>query len=314
MPLSIFGFGSVGALRLRRLSGGLSLLLTAGPNPFVLALPTLALTLGAAQAGDAPAASPLTCAEMETFLRTAKIGVQRTTAKGVTQPTHAALDDGTRRHEAYIQTIHESRREFKSDRGDTEMNFKDWWEFNVAGYELAKILEINMVVPYVKRVKLPGGKYGSLSWGVEGMLEAERYKRHLQPPNLEDWNRQLYVLRVFDQLIRDTDPNLTNFIITPDWQVWRFDFTRAFRTQRDLANPKDLVQCDRKLLANLRKLNKPQLLQKLTPYVTAMEIDGLLARRDKIVKFFEDQIAAKGESAVLFDLPRVGQSCGVGLR
>ena len=44
-----------------------------------------------------------------------------------------------------------------------------------------------------------------------------------------------------------------------------------------------------------------------------MEIDGLLARRDKIVKFFEDEVAKKGDGVVLFDLPRVGQTCGVGL-
>ena len=266
----------------------------------------------AAAPGPARAQSSLTCAEIETFLRTAKIGVQRTTAKGVTQPKHATFEDGTRQHEAYIQTIHESKTEFKSDRGDVQLNFKDWWEFDVAGYELAKILEINMVPPYVER-KLPGGQHGAISWGVEGMLEAERVRRNLQSPNPEDWNRQLYVVRIFDQLIRDTDINLTNFIITPDWQVWRIDFTRAFRAQKDLANPKDLVQCDRKLLANLRKLDRPLLLQKLKPYVNAAEIDGLLARRDKIVKFFEDQIAAKGESAVLFDLPRVGQACGAGL-
>lgn len=170
-----------------------------------------------------------------------------------------------------------------------------------------------MVPPYVERAKLPGGSHGSVTWGVAGMLEAERYKRDLQAPDPEAWNRQLYVLRVFDQLIYDTDPNLTNFIITPDWQVWRIDFTRAFRAQKDLRSPKDLVQCDRKLLANLRKLDKPLLMQKLKPYVNSGEIDGLLARRDKIVKFFDDQIAAKGESAVLFDLPRVGQACGVGL-
>jgi hypothetical protein len=35
-----------------------------------------------------------------------------------------------------------------------------------------------------------------------------------------------------------------------------------------------------------------------------MEIEGLLARRDKIVKFFDEQIAQKGEAAVLFDLER----------
>ena len=61
------------------------------------------------------------------------------------------------------------------------------------------------------------------------------------------------------------------------------DFTRAFRTHKDIAQAKNT------------------------------EIDGLLARRDKIVKFFEDEVAKKGEGAVLFDIPRVGQPCGVGL-
>ena len=36
-------------------------------------------------------------------------------------------------------------------------------------------------------------------------------------------------------------------------------------------------------------------------------------RRDKIVAFFDKEIAAKGEAAVLFELPRSGQPCGVGL-
>ena len=274
----------------------------------------LYVLLAATSQAPARDASSLTCAEMESFLQTAKIGVEKTTSKGVTQPTHAMLDDGRRRHEAYIQTVHESRTEFKGSHGDTELNFKDWWEFNVAAYELAKILEINMIPPYVERSKLPGGKRGSVSWGVQGMLEAERHKKKLEAPNPEEWNHQMYVLRVFDQLIRDTDPNLTNFIVTPDWQLWRIDFTRAFRAQKELANPKDLVQCDRKLLANLRKLDKPLLSQKLKPYLNSMEIDGLLARRDKIVKFFEDRIAAKGEPAVLYDLPRVGQACGIGLQ
>lgn len=80
----------------------------------------------AAAPGPARAQSSLTCAEIETFLRTAKIGVQRTTAKGVTQPKHATLDDGARQHEAFIQPIHESKMEFKSERGDIELNFKDW--------------------------------------------------------------------------------------------------------------------------------------------------------------------------------------------
>jgi hypothetical protein len=39
-------------------------------------------------------------------------------------------------------------------------------------------------------------------------------------------------------------------------------------------------------------------------YLTKGEIRGLLARRDKIVKFFDGEVAKKGEAAVLFDLPK----------
>ena len=80
------------------------------------------------------------------------------------------------------------------------------------------------------------------------------------------------------------------------------DHTRAFRTMKDLPAPANLVQCDRKLLAKLRGLNKDVLTKALERYMNAVQIDGLLARRDKIVSFFDKQIAKNGEAAVLFDL------------
>jgi hypothetical protein len=247
---------------------------------------------------------------METFLRTAKIGTQRDIPRGVTLPKRATLNDGKVTHDAVIKTVHVTKSSFTTQRG-TELNFKDWWEFDVAGYELAKILELNMVPPYVPRKV--GGTAAALTWVVDGMLEVERMRKNLPPPDLESWNRQMYVARVFHQLIYNSDANLTNFVITPDWQLWMIDFTRAFRASKDLENPKNLVQCDRKLLAKLRELNKPLLRERLKPYLGDMEIDGLLARRDKIVAFFDKEIAQKGEEAVLFDLPRSGQPCGVGL-
>jgi hypothetical protein len=39
----------------------------------------------------------------------------------------------------------------------------------------------------------------------------------------------LYRIRVFDELVYDTDPNLTNVLIGTDWKLYRIDFTRAFR-------------------------------------------------------------------------------------
>ena len=136
------------------------------------------------------------------------------------------------------------------------------------------------------------------------MTELDRKKKKIQPTDLHSWNQQMYVCRVFDQLIYNTDRNLGNLVITKDWKVWMIDHTRAFRGMKDLRSPKDLVQCDRMLLAKLRELNKEILNKKLQTYLAPMEIQGLLDRRDKIVKFFEEQIAQKGEAAVLFDLEK----------
>jgi len=119
---------------------------------------------------------------------------------------------------------------------------------------------------------------------------------------MDAWNREMYVVRVFDQLIYNTDRNLQNLLIDSNYHIWMIDHTRAFRMQTTLREKKDLVRCDRTLLANLRKLMLEDL-QPLKRYITDAEIKGILARRDKIVEFFDQQVAEKGESAVLYDRP-----------
>jgi len=91
------------------------------------------------------------------------------------------------------------------------------------------------------------------------------------------------------------------------------DFTRAFRLYKTLRDPKDLVQCDRRLLAKLRALDKDTLQQNLGRWLTKGEVNAATARAAKIVEFFDKEIAAKGEAAVLYDFPRSQQACGTGL-
>src|SRR5713226_6321403 len=77
----------------------------------------------------------------------------------------------------------------------TELNFRDSWKYNVAGYELAKILELNMVPPYVERSV--GGQSASLSWWInDSMMEFDRKEKKLTPPDLDKWNKQMYAVRV----------------------------------------------------------------------------------------------------------------------
>jgi hypothetical protein len=131
------------------------------------------------------------------------------------------------------------------------------------------------------------------------MLELDRIKKNVTPKNLDLWNKQMHIVRVFDQLIYNTDRNLGNLVIDKEWQIWMIDHSRAFRMMKDLREPQNLVQCDRELLAKMKELNEEVLKKELGGYLNQMEIRGLLARRDKIVELFE----AKGPSA-LYDSPR----------
>jgi len=104
-------------------------------------------------------------------------------------------------------------------------------------------------------------------------------------------------------LIYNSDRNLGNLVIDKQWRLWMIDHTRAFRLQTKLPNEKNLVMCDRKLLASMRKLDQETLDEQLQPFLTKSEIKALLARRDLIVKFFDNAVKEKGEGAILYDLP-----------
>ena len=259
-------------------------------------------------AQDAPetqASSPpkLSRAAMEEFLSNAKVVQRRNLSTGITNSQRATLDDGNLKHDAHIQTVDIQKATYQTATR-TEFNFRDSYKFNMAAYELDKLLELNMVPVSVERKV--GGNMAAVTWWVDDalMTELDRHKKKMEPPDLKTWNPQMYVCRVFDQLIYNTDRNLGNLVITKDWKIWMIDHTRAFRTMKDLPASANLVQCDRKMLAKLRGLNKDVLTKGLERYLTSIQIDGLLARRDKIVSFFDEQIAKKGEAAVLFDLDR----------
>ena len=132
------------------------------------------------------------------------------------------------------------------------------------------------------------------------MDDADRMKRKMEPPDPEAWNKQMYKIRVFDELVYDTDPNLTNVLIGQDWKLWRIDFSRAFRINKDLKDSKDLVKCPREMLEKLKVLDANQLTVKTKPYLSKDEVKGVMARRDKIVAYYLKLIAEKGEGEVLY--------------
>jgi hypothetical protein len=262
-----------------------------------------------AQPASAPAA--LSCSEIETFLKTARIGRPRDIPVGVTTPQRATLDGGTLTHDAAIQVADIHQPSYSTPRG-TELNFRDSWKFNVAGYEIAKMLQLNMVPPYVER-RYSGGP-ASLSWWVNNaMMERDRVQKKLEPPEPQRWNDEMQAARLFRELIGDYDFNQTNTLITRDWRVWIIDFTRAFRLAKTLQYPNEVVRADRTLLGRLRALNRDEMRKNLGKWLTNQEIDAVLARREVLVGILDKRVAAKGEAGVLYDLPRVAEPCGTGL-
>jgi hypothetical protein len=129
-----------------------------------------------------------------------------------------------------------------------------------------------------------------------------------RPPDVADWNRQLSVVGVFDQLILNFDRNAGNLLIDRGWRVWMIDHGRAFKTARSLRNPRALGDsCEKDLLAALRKLDPAVLQVRMAGLLTDAQIEGLLARRDEIVAYYDRMIAHRGEAAVLYDLPPRGR-------
>jgi hypothetical protein len=253
-------------------------------------------------AQGAPAPAPtLTPEQMETFLLKARVSNQRDAGAGVTGSRRATLSDGLLTHDAHIQTVDEARAVFEAGR-NTELNFKDTYRYNIAGYRLARLLGLTNVPMSVERAV--DGKIAAVTWWVDDvqMDEKDRVKTKSLGPDPVRTNKQIQIMRVWDELIQNRDRNQGNILWTSDWTMWLIDHTRAFRLGNNLLKPEQLSRCDRGLLDRLRAITPASLAEAVGSSLTRQEQDALLARRDKIIKHYDDRIARLGEPVVLFTL------------
>jgi hypothetical protein len=187
------------------------------------------------------------------------------------------------------------------------------YRFNVAAYELDKLLGLDLVPPTVER--FVDGRPASVTWWLDNvaMSEVDRRRRGIDPPDPDSWSLQVHAVRVFDELIsntyRDTAPPLylnsvwDNLLITTDWAVWITDHTGAFRIRQELQDPDSVVRCPRTVLGRLRELNRERLQQALRRYLSSEQLNALDIRRALLVRHFDHLIESRGEAVVLYDLP-----------
>jgi hypothetical protein len=247
----------------------------------------------------APPAASSTCApfstpeEAENFLRTAPIVTAKVMTTGVSLPVKMMLDDGKVQHAAIFKSIDERKPGVSRLNDSVEVDFKDSWKFEVAAYQLDRALGLNMVPVTVQRSY--NGRRGSIQlWMDNCIMETERLRKGIQPPDPVAWNHQIYKMRLFDNLIYNSDRNLQNMLVSADWKCFMVDHSRSFKNLDQLKLAADLTHFSVSLMERLKSLDKESLAKQCEGFLSGGEISALLKRRDRIVKHFEKRLAQMG--------------------
>ena len=238
------------------------------------------------------------------FLRRARIGKATGTKRGITQPRKMELERDGIRADAIFHDVNEDKRNIRLRSGEHILNFRDCYLFQIAAFELARLLGMQNVPPSVKRTF--AGKTGSMTLWLEGMITDEMRREQKREPEGAEvirWNRQMTIMHVWDNLIYNFDRNQGNILLDKDWNVWLIDHTRAFRRDHSLPRPEQLTSCERGFFERLRALDPALVKKRLKGHLGPAEIEALLKRRDLIVAHFEKLAHERGEDKVFFTYP-----------
>ena len=249
-----------------------------------------ALDTGSFQGGD-----------LESFLLNAEITDLEGTERGITLPKKATLELDSRTHFALFKTIDVFKPGVtRMGSGGIDVDFQDSWKTEVAAYELDKMIGLGMVPATVERRHRRDR--GSMQWWIDnGMLEWDRVKGGIAPPDPQAWNDMVHKMRLFDSLIYNVDRNARNMFVTDDFRIWLIDHSRSFRKMKGLREPEKLDRFSRSLLEGIKGLNEEWLVEVLDRYLTIYQIRTILERRDLLVELAEKRIAELGEEKVLYD-------------
>lgn len=241
------------------------------------------------QQSAAPAACPKTWigheAEVEEFMRTAPIVNITEVPIGVTKPKRAYFEPGGPVASAAWKQLSPGMRQ----------GYYESYKAEIAAYEMDKLLGLHMVPPYVeRRIK---GDLGALGFWVEN-VHGWDVEHPVKGPDQAAWERQSVDMKMFDQLIGNTDRNQGNLLYDDEYHLILIDHSRAFTGEKDLTKMARLNHVDRELWQKMLALDEAQLDQVLGPWLDKGKRKAVLQRRDVMKKNIEALVAQKGDSAV----------------
>lgn len=237
--------------------------------------------------------------EVLEFLATAPIVDSEVITGTSSNPLKLTLEKDGVRARAVFRTVHVERDQLRSEMQHAR-GFRDHYVYEVAAYELSRLLGLDNVPPATLRTV--DGQEGSIQlWIEKAMGVAERMDEGIDETHQQLWLYQKQNMAVFDNLIYNFDRNPGNMLLDARGKAWFVDHTRTFKILPALNGRKDIKVLERQVWKNLCNLDSAVVQERLDPYLRQTEIDALLKRRDKLVKFVEKRLQKHGEQAILFE-------------
>lgn len=254
----------------------------------ILTAIVLAVSPGFAQAPAAGSAKTWTdrAPQIEDYLRSAEVVGMEELSVGVTRPRRAKLAPG-----GLVEAM-----AFKPIKPGRYSGYWESYKSDIAAYELDKLLGLGMIPPTVeKRVK---GELGAAvmwlsptkSFKDLGGVPGQKGVSGPPGPKVAPWTQQVTRAKMFDNLIGNLDPNLGNWLVDPEWNLFLIDHTRAFTSSPKLYH--ELVNIDAELWNKMKALDEPGLKTALGEWLDETAIKGILTRRTKMQEAI-DKLEAK---------------------
>ena len=233
---------------------------------------------------------PQTPEEIEIFLRESTPLVVVPGAAGRTDPWKVRLEWNGVARWALFKYINRSR----------PAPIPDSFHYEIAAYELDKLLGLDIVPPAVPRTIKETA--GSLQMFVENTIrESDRKREKVSPPDPEAFEQTKAELKVFENLVYDACENDKDTLIQKETgKIFRVDFSEAFAPESITIPGCDISRCSRRLYQKLCDWDEEKITTLLAPYLSEEEIRAVHARRGAIVRLIQELIEVRGESEVLF--------------
>jgi hypothetical protein len=236
--------------------------------------------------------------EVLEFLRTAEAKSWKPVGVGINKISKVLLEkDGVRLNAAW-RIVDERYSNFRLKDVTTLRELRDSCFFEVAAYRLGRLLGLRNIPPAVERTFK--GEKGTLQLWLEGCVPQTEQAQIEGNPSPLAWSYQNQMRILFDSLLCNVDRNRGNILIGEDWKLWLIDHTRAFQRSWECKKLETVRMCDREFFKRLKELDEKGLRAEMKGLLKTGEVSDLLRRRAKIITYFEDLIAERGEDSVLF--------------